>query len=996
MPTPRVLSKLALLALLLLPSVSHADVAVFTRTGPSPTVKHAAAELVRYAEKLTGEKATLGEANYPRTTTDVLVLLDVHGNNPLALRFAGPRMRLPVHPDAFLIKGVRQDDQQVLVISGYTPRAVLYGVYHYLEDVCHVGFFKDGEYIPKLSRLPVDEVDIVESPVIELRQLGGRHTWHVFHEATPETQNFIIDWSLKKKTSWGHSHTARGQLCGMKPLFAPPLANVGIYLPPELKKVLQVFPKAIVSDGFSTWRGPDWYSLAGGYIEDVDEAERVTRIISKDLLETPVPADAPHYYHIYWGAEQSEWSHLAGPMLARMCEVNLERDPHSKFMVNTYAVHDVKEFYRTNNPIAVMNYATDSWFLPPGYRMPGDVASSEYFDGHPWIYMNALSRSDDHFTVLPGYREIIRIAREVVSDPRFANCLGFGLHIDEMSCWLFEDLYSELSWDPRKVTYDTWLDDVSLRRFGKASQANMSRSLRHFIDTGDRSWLYGLNRYRFHYDSLWDHNELFWHGGIARDWFTQVDGGLDIAGFREALEVALLEEDRQRDNALYDLTIIDMYRFLTHQIFKYVIIQLHSSYYRATKAFQADDPAMARPYVAAFEDCARRADLVLEQLVDVLSTRDEYVMMSENSRDYWTRDKKDSYWRHVQNSQRDGFEMIHFVVRPSVQIMIEEHRKLLQASSKNFLEHRLLSPWMPGPEPYFFYLAGADKETRAKERAVIERFIEESIDAPRFQGSTAEACRRGLRNLENARCLVFPDMQSQDEIASNYPLSDKGYRAASWQPIRPVAENLQAADEEWHGEHYVVEPVFYHAQSLYSGSRIGASIWLEDEGAELEFTYRYSGRDTAEPPSSLTLSLMLDKTRAIAWTFLNDGNPDPDVTVMKEDVHSEQLRVGGMHDVLDKAREDSQNIGSPGVTEKTHKVRAVFKDGKVSASVDGRVQLIEQSIPGDYRSASFQIDSYYVSHGPWPILWLKDIRLNDQEVKLYSPDWFLAPAPTSK
>ena len=54
---------------------------------------------------------------------------------------------------------------------------------------------------------------------------------------------------------------------------------------------------------------------------------------------------------------------------------------------------------------------------------------------------------------------------------------------------------------------------------------------------------------------------------------------------------------------------------------------------------------------------------------------------------------------------------------------------------------------------------------------------------------------------------------------------------------------------------------------------------------------------------------------------------------------------------------------------------------------------LEHEISGEFRYASLQIDSYYTSKGAWPVLWIKDIVLNGEEVKLYTPDWFLAPAP---
>ncbi|RKX34963.1 MAG: hypothetical protein DRP64_19655, partial [Verrucomicrobia bacterium] len=41
------------------------------------------------------------------------------------------------------------DDGSRLVITSHTERGVLYGVYHYLQNSCGMGFFEDGEYVPQ-------------------------------------------------------------------------------------------------------------------------------------------------------------------------------------------------------------------------------------------------------------------------------------------------------------------------------------------------------------------------------------------------------------------------------------------------------------------------------------------------------------------------------------------------------------------------------------------------------------------------------------------------------------------------------------------------------------------------------------------------------------------------------------------------------------------------------------------------------------------------------
>lgn len=70
----------------------------------------------------------------------------------------------------FLIRSLKDGDQRHLVLLGGGPRGTLCAVYHYLEVHCCVGFFHDGEQVPRLERTPAEGLDLVERPRWPMRE----------------------------------------------------------------------------------------------------------------------------------------------------------------------------------------------------------------------------------------------------------------------------------------------------------------------------------------------------------------------------------------------------------------------------------------------------------------------------------------------------------------------------------------------------------------------------------------------------------------------------------------------------------------------------------------------------------------------------------------------------------------------------------------------------------------------------------------------------------
>ncbi len=108
--------------------------------------------------------------------------------------------------DNFLIKSVKIDDKNVLLLSGGRPRANIYAVYYYFEKFASVKFFWDGERVPKTTSLPIEKLNVLEKPRFKYR--GQRYFAHRgLHRFQAEHWSFEdwkqeIDWLLKKRLNF--------------------------------------------------------------------------------------------------------------------------------------------------------------------------------------------------------------------------------------------------------------------------------------------------------------------------------------------------------------------------------------------------------------------------------------------------------------------------------------------------------------------------------------------------------------------------------------------------------------------------------------------------------------------------------------------------------------------------------------------------------------------------------------------------------------------------
>lgn len=971
-----------------------AETEVLFPSGSSVAVRIAAIEFYKYACLMTGQPIEIGHRS-SSTAGDVVIVRAVSDLVP-DVGIPGERWSLiaadtPKHEDGFLITTFTSADRRYLVVSGRTARAALFGVYHYLEKYCHVGFFKDGESVPR-SPLVMENLHAPEAPAFEFRSLGGRSPYLAMRNQQARYNLAHESWLLKKKAS-AVPLTMFVKQRGIRDMTASGRSlYVGYYPTHDVAAVQEVCPKTILTDGFSSWRGTKYYGVFA-MLREVDEAEQASRLVYGETLAAGPPPDSSHIYYFAWPSENPEWVDLTSKMMKASAKLMKQYDPAARFWTETYGP-DKFTLFRAPLDLIVFDVSSDDHMLPSRLRTGNRYNSSHRYFGKQWVdstFLGGMTSGQDQIhRVLPTCRELPRIARNNLRN----NCTGLFTFSDYLSTWFYEDLYGDVAWNPQLVTYESWLEDLCRRRYGPDSLENMKKSFALFIDVSNRQRYIGFGRYQYDSEILWGSDDHCWWPTVKKDWFAWTQGNRELHQLRQALELALRESERQKDNRLYDRTIVDIYRIMSSASFKLGIIRMHHHYFRATQLFGADRPDEAQVHAEAFSRRAADLDAILAAMEEVLSTYELYRCASRDGSFRPTAMTKDRFWRGTQNSKLDFFEFVHFVYRPRLAVMVDVMRQRLQRGEKAFVESKEITPFFPGPDPWFYYPTAKDDQTRSATLAILQRFIDEDVYRRGFEGSTAEAARAGLDRLEDIGALDYHDMASIEMIARNYPLSDPPLRPWTHEPVRYSTEGAGA----WVGGHHVLEPLFRGPQVIYNGPALGAWYPIENGRCELSFTYRNAmGQARRSDPTSAFIQIGLKVQHPTKGSIIAGGLrffADPGLapqavmggrTLIEEDVHVGATDRGITSDQDWSTRSDrAEDLGA------AHTGKIQLDGGAVRIVVNGNV-IAESALPyfdpEGQRVCTAIIESQYPSHGSAPSLWIKGLTINGKAIELYTDHW---------
>ena len=193
--------------------VANADESYCVVYGPESSwaERYAAEKFTAYTHRLTGISVPAYDSNSEEwKKCNKVVLVGSPETNPVIAEIADTQIFKPLEgeQDGFVQKSIKHADKTYLVIGGLQPRCTVYGVYDYFEQFCNVGFFEDGDYVPRLAGLPFENINNVEIAHFKYRmrsKFGDGHVMlrkYTHHFWTVDDYKRNIDYWMKTKMNY--------------------------------------------------------------------------------------------------------------------------------------------------------------------------------------------------------------------------------------------------------------------------------------------------------------------------------------------------------------------------------------------------------------------------------------------------------------------------------------------------------------------------------------------------------------------------------------------------------------------------------------------------------------------------------------------------------------------------------------------------------------------------------------------------------------------------
>ncbi len=157
--------------------------------------------------KVTGNDIAITEAD--DGVSDLIVIgsdsvNDFLMNEILNLRLGSLNIRYGT--DDYCIRSLGREGRKILVLAGGRGRSTLYAVYGYFERFLGCRYFWDGDIIPQSESIPMDDIDITESPRFEYRGLRyfahrGLKRFQAEHWSFEDWKQ-ELDWLVKKRLNF--------------------------------------------------------------------------------------------------------------------------------------------------------------------------------------------------------------------------------------------------------------------------------------------------------------------------------------------------------------------------------------------------------------------------------------------------------------------------------------------------------------------------------------------------------------------------------------------------------------------------------------------------------------------------------------------------------------------------------------------------------------------------------------------------------------------------
>ncbi len=618
------------------------------------------------------------------------------------------------NPEAYSVRSLAGGGGGQVVFLGGTGIATLYAVYHFLEKHCGVGFFWDGDRVPRRELVPTGSIDISAVPRFNERMcMNLTLYWYSAPWWEWDDWQAYIDWTLKSRFN-------------ILSLWDTPGEDVA------WRKAWKKVGVEIADDSYS---GPPYEifapikygvrpPLSAGWREGQSELNRkiiqyarargmrslvpaIPGIVPPELASAPSDART---FEISWaGLPKQKYLHPSTPLYHQVGKTFLEEyvslyGTDHLYWLENYLECDIQgpddlqqevrreiagaNFQVVNelDPKGVGILSAWSYLFKPSLwtpelvkehleRVPADRIRVldqwaemvpehkrlDYFFGRPWYFGVVHSFGGD--TNLHGHMALLeKQFHEVVNDKRARRCVGFSPTEETIHHnYVYYNFLVKLGWNPSEVELGSFLRDYAVLRYGEGAAQPMGAALRQLLSSVYSS------------DDLTQ--PLYWHRlGAESAYFklNVVQRTAFIPHLRQALEMAL-QSKTPGESPLYLHDLNDIARQYLAELFNAHVMNLQ-------KAHAALDPA----------SFTREVDL-LEQImgsVEALLSHDDYYWLSpfirkaqrlpgapqdvaHRARDIFT------LWAGVIRDYacRDYYELVQGYYRPRVRVYLQNVRE---------------------------------------------------------------------------------------------------------------------------------------------------------------------------------------------------------------------------------------------------------------------------------------------------------------------------------
>ncbi len=637
----------------------------------------AAQDLAKYLKQMTGATASLvGPDAVTELAADcTYILIGPPGRNSLTARLVSggclaAMKKMPQNEDGFVIANEKIGRARVLALAGARPIASLYAAYEYLER-SGVGFFQDGEYVPRVKKMPV--CNLVTAPRFKNRL----HTAWIAHNSIKKY--FSHYWTLdewKREFDWmakRHMNMCSGMnLCyynrfagdafmqafpeiGPEPYdrMYPRMGGwtVEVGWPPEkqreqTQKMLEygrsVGVRFIYGMDYATvpFRfkdiHPEYKYMPGnqyGESRQIDPHDPGAYEVEKRYLTKIIELFGTDHYYMYspygeidvGGGDPEKNLEMRITACKSIMKLIADVDPEGIWVTDSWDMISKRRWNQERVERYIKSFPNKGVYF---YETAADIAEPKMYKtydgwyGKEWAF--GLLHSFAGEDALHGDpADLVERLQEAADYP---NCTGVFM-VPEMTHHniMFWDLATHLAWQPKEIRFDEFVKNYVSRRYGqenvKAMLPAWEKIIRAVYWYKDRPTDYVLMRMCsphfpwYQWTGNWDGNNNliscpFFPKCEANFYEQMADFNRELPLLRDALGIMLKQKAKLKKNPLYVEDLVVVFRALAGKTFN----QQAGLAYLAWKAMDMQAFKAARP----------KAMKIMTWIQDVLSVIPSY------------------------------------------------------------------------------------------------------------------------------------------------------------------------------------------------------------------------------------------------------------------------------------------------------------------------------------------------------------------------------------